>query len=393
MDNRVKTELDKMFLLMERMDNHYTLDESLEMENRIENKRESYTDLNQFLSDVNLGRSFVGLCYIQGYETRKIYPTNKETNPINGMTQADSIKDELGKLDKNSRIYGKINSLVKDSEFTNPTGRTYAGNKSMKTPYFSGIIKITNYVFNWGNKSSMMDFYNKNKEEEKKLRQKYGFGKMDSEYGTDDWRRRDLYHGTGISPEESDNTKKNPYRGVIDANNSLFGEVYDDGSGNDYDKITTRNDGTQYQKKAFRFAIKNIEKQWSQYCLVDARGEIDYVSSNLGKLMQKNSGVFNDIKKHIVPEMSQDEKDFINALSELRYNNFLAEKTWVTDNIAYIVACEYDPRTQTRRYVRYINPDLEINSINVNQGELKEIVDKEIAKTEIAVKYKKDAAE
>lgn len=70
-------------------------------------------------------------------------------------------------------------------------------------------------------------------------------------------------------------------------------------------------------------------------------------------------------------------------------NRNLAEKTWLTDHIAYIVACEYDPRTSTRRYVRWINPDIEIDKFPVNQSELKKIVSDEIAETETAVRYSK----
>ena len=393
MDNRVKTELDKMFLLMERMGKHYTLDESLEMEDRIEHKRDTYTDLNQFLSEVNLSRSFVGLGYVQGYEARKIYPTNAEVNPSNGMTQADSIKNAFNKLDKNSRAWSKVNALVNDTEFTTPTGRLYAGNRSMKTQHFAGIIKITNYVFNWGEKTDLSDFYNKYHKDVEDTRSKYGFGKNDADYAPDDWRRGDMYRGLGLSPESSNSPLRNSYRKVIDAKNSLFGDVYDDGSGIDQDRMATRRDGSQYQKQAFRFELKNIEKQWSEYCLVDIKGEIDEVEPTLGRIIGKNPSEFSDLRKKIVPQMSQDEKDFINAISQIESNRALAEKTWITDNIAYIVAGEYDPRTNTRRYVRYINPNIEIDKINVNENELKAIVEKEIAKTETVVKYKKQAAE
>ena len=393
MDNRLKKELDKMFLLMERMDNHYTLDESLEMEDRVEKTRDTYTNLDQFLSEVKLGNSFVGLGYIQGYEARKIYPTNQEVNPKIGLSQADSIKNGFGKIEKTSRLWNKMNNLVNDPEFTTPTGRLYSGNRSMKTQHFSGIIKITNYVFNWGEKSRLEDFYNKYYDDIKKARLAAGFGKNDSDYAVDDWRRNDMYRGLGSTPEKGTSNLVNSYRKVLDADNSLYGDVYDDGSGQDLDRITTRKDGTQYQKRAFRFALKNIEKQWSEYCLVDINGEIDEVEPTLGQIIGKNPSEFSDLRKKIVPQMSQDEKDFINTISQLELSKSLAEKTWLTDNIAYIVAGEFDPRTKTRRYVRYINPNLTIDKINVNENELKSVVEKEIAKTETVVRYKKTAAE
>ena len=85
--------------------------------------------------------------------------------------------------------------------------------------------------------------------------------------------------------------------------------------------------------------------------------------------------------------MQQDEVDFINNIAQVESDRNLAEKTWLTDHIAYIVACEYDPRTSTKRYVRWINPDIEIDKFTVNQNELKTIVSDEIAETETVVRY------
>lgn len=394
MDNRVKKELDKMFLLMERMDKHYTLDESLEMEDRIEHKRDTYTDIDQFLSDVNLGKSFVGLGYVQGYEARKIYPTNSEINKNLGMTQADSIKAGFNKMDKSSRVWNKMNAMVSDPEFTTPTGRLYAGNRSMKSQHFAGIIKITSYVFNWGDTSSLSDFYDKYHKDVEKARLSAGFGKNDSDYAVDDWHRNDMYKGIGSTPTSTSNSPlRNSYRKSIDAKNSLYGDVETDAFGNDVDRMSTRKDGTQYQKRAFRFGLKNVQKQWAKYCLVDMNGEIDEVDSTLGQVIGKNPSEFSDLRKKIVPQMSQDEKDFINAIYQIDSNRAIAEKTWLTDHIAYIVAGEFDPRTGTKRYVRYINPNIEIDTINVNQNELKPIIDNEIKDTEMVVRYVRPAAE
>jgi len=390
MDNRVKTELDKMFLLMERMDKHYTLDESLELEDRIEHKRETYTDLNQFLSDVNLGSSLVGLGYVQGYEARKIYPTNQEVNPSIGLSQADSIKGGFGKLDKSSRVWGKINNLINDPEFTNPTGRAWGGNRSMKTPHFAGIIKITNYVFNWGQTSSIGNLYDKYNKDVENARLAGGFGKDNSDYDPNDWHRNGMYKGIGSLPEIEDNNKPG-YHQKLDAKNNLYGFSTKKG---DTPIFTTKADGTQYQKQAFRFGLKNIEKQWAKYCLVDMNGDVDEVENSLGPILGKIPSDFTDLRKKIVPQMAQDEKDFINAISKIENERALADKTWLTDHIAFIVAGEYDPKTRTRRYVRFINPNIEIDTFKtLNTNELQPIIDKEIKDTEIAVRYVRPAAE
>ena len=191
-----------MMLLMERMDNHYTLLESAEMEDRIERQRETYTDLNQFLSDVNLGSSFVGLCYIQGYEAKKIYPTNPEVDK-NGFTQADRIKNGFNKMDKSSRGWGKLNNMINDPEFTAPTGRKYKDNRSMASNHFVGVIKITNYVFNWGGAENWAEFNKKYFDSVKNKRIAGGFGKNDADYAPDDWHRDPMFHGIGEKPDKT----------------------------------------------------------------------------------------------------------------------------------------------------------------------------------------------
>ena len=130
MNKDAQNELNKMLSLMERMEKHLTLSEAVE-EEKIEHTRETYTDLDQFLQDVNLGSSFVGLGYIQGYEAKKIYPTNPKL--IKGASQADTIKAALAKTDTSSRLYPKLSGLVNDKEFTNPEGRAFDGFRTGET--------------------------------------------------------------------------------------------------------------------------------------------------------------------------------------------------------------------------------------------------------------------
>lgn len=387
MDIRVKKELDKMLLLMERMDNHHTLMEAMEKEERIEHTRDTYTDIDQFLQDVNLGRSFVGLCYIQGYEIKKIYPTNPEVDK-NGMTVADRIRGGVGKMDQTSRGWGKLNGLINDPEFTKPTGRLYAGNRSMANNPFAGILKITNYVFNWGGASEWGKFNKDYFQGVQNARISGGFGKPDSSYPQDDWHRNPMYHGIDIRPESSTGGRES-YGQRLDAKNSIYG--FSDAFGNAV--YSSKPDGTQYQKRAFKFGLKDITKQWSKFCIVDGSGEIDDIEQSLGAVFGKLPGEFTDLRKKITMQMKQDEIAFINNISALDSNYNRAKKVWLLDNVAYIVASEVDPITHTRRYVRYINPDITIDKINVDPSEMKAIVEKEISKTETAVKYKIAAEE
>lgn len=374
MEKAAKKELEKMFLLMERMDSHYTLSEALTAEERIESKRDTYTDLDQFLKDVNLGSSFVGLGYIQGYEGNKIYPTNPDKN------QGAGIQAALGKMDKASRGYRKLSGILSDPEFSNPTGRAYGGHRAMASQHFAGVIKITNYVFNWGNSSKYGDFMREYFQSREDARALAGFGKNDSDYAADDWHRNDMYGGIGLTPVSS-KAMVNGYHQVLDPTNSIYG--FSDPNKNPV--MSTKADGSQYQKRAFKFGLKDIEKQWTKYCLVDTKGEIDDIESSLGPILGKLSSGFTDLRKKIVPQMKADEVNFINAISQIDKNHALAEKIWLTDKIMYIVA--YD-RSQ-KRYVRYINPDIDIEKFPVDANELKAVVDKELKETETVVKYKK----
>ena len=369
MQNEAKKELEKMLLLMERMDNHYTLSEALEKEERIEHKRDTYTDIDQFLQDVDLGSSFVGLGYIQGYESKKIYPTNPKT--IKGQTQADAIKAGMGKLDKSSRAYSKLNGLVNDTEFTNPTGRAFGGFRSMSTPHFAGVIKMTSYVFNWGGSEKYADYMKNYIDKHDDM--------IDNVFSKASWNTNPIYKNIK-SIQANPSTPKDGYHQRLDAKNSIYG--FSDPNNNPI--YSTKADGTQYQKRVFKMALKNIEKQWSKFCLVDGNGEIDAVDEIMGPAMGKIPGDFNDLRPYIdFSTMKIDEINFINDFSQMEERHAMAKKQWLLDHIMYIVA--YD-RAQ-KRYVRYINPDVEIDAVNVNRQELSNMVKGELKDTEYAVKY------
>ena len=131
-------------------------------------------------------------------------------------------------------------------------------------------------------------------------------------------------------------------------------------------------------------ALKNIEKQWSKFCLIDNNGEIDAVDETVGPAMGKLPGEFKDLRPYVdFSTMKMDEINFIYNFSQIEENYANANKNWLTDHIMYIVA--YD-RTQ-KRYVRYINPDVTIDEFNIDQNELKTVINDELKDTVTAVKY------
>lgn len=270
MNKEAKQQLAEMQLLMERMDGHMTGRE-VEMRKVMINEnlgigRREMNSFDELINEIDLGRSFVGLAYIQTYEADKIYPEK------NGFK--NSLNAEIGKLDPNSRIGKKMNDFLNNPEYTNPSGRGYTFDKtqgtikSMASSSVAGVVKITNYVFNWGNAENLANFLDKYRLKRLELRNKYGFGKDDTDYANDDWRRKidekgkPVYGGIGLNPLSADK-RTNPdgtpvvpaFHQLLHPDVSLYGDT--DSYGNP--KYSTRADGSQYQKRVIKMGISDIK--------------------------------------------------------------------------------------------------------------------------------------
>lgn len=394
MNKGAKRELAQMFSLMERMDKHLTLNEAEFEKMLMEDDsvgRVDFQSLDELVNTMDIGRSFVGLGYIQGYSNSnndgpvKIYPT-KDNFDTDFRQKVDSV-------DPNSRVYGKLNNMINDPEYSNPTGRMYAGNRSMASTHFQGVVKITNYVFNWGDAESLSNFYEKNRNNVARIRKNHGFGESDDFYDNDDWRRRtnksgkSVYGGLGANP--SYDTRKNPdgsdVVGPFHMKLNPLVSIY--GDNDTYGKATfrTRPDGSQYQRRALRFGLGNINNQWEHFCLVDNNGEVDEVENSLAAIFHKRS-VPQDLRKLIDAQTQQDEVNFINDLQNEINRQSEAEKTWLEDNIAYIVGKGVDRYTGERKLFRWVNKNIVIDRINVDPQELQPVIDAEVQRAYKEVK-------
>jgi len=386
MNKEAKYEINSMLSLMERMDKHLTLKEA-EFEKALLQEdanigRMEFQSLDDLVNTMDIGRSFVGLGYIQGYSNSnndgpvKIYPKKDNFDT--------EFRGEISKVDPNSRVAGKLNNMVNDPEYLNPTGRAYAGAKSMANSFFQGVVKITNYVFNWGDSDSWNNFLEKNRLNIAGIRMKHGFGDGDN-YADDDWRRRvsktgkSVYNGLGANPEYEPKKNpdgsdvKGPYHQLLNPLVSLYGDTDTYGK----PKMSTRADGTEYQKRAFKFGMGNINNQWEHYCLVDNNGEVDEVENSLAAIFHKRS-MPQDLRKLIDAQTQQDEINFINDLqAEINRQNE-ANKTWIEDNIAYIVGKGVNKITGEKNLFRWVNKNIVIDRINVKPQELKPIIDAEV---------------
>lgn len=386
MNKEGKQQLAEMQLLMERMDSHMTGRE-VEMRKAMINEdlgigRRDMNSFDELINEIDLGRSFVGLAYIQAYEASKVYPEK------NGFK--NSLNTEIGKLDPNSRLGKKMNGFLQHPEFANPTGRGYTFDKtqgvikSMASLPFAGVVKITNYVFNWGNAENYGNFLEKYRLKKLDLRNKFGFGKDDADYASDDWRRKvdekgnPIYGGIGLNPQSNDNRKGfvSSFHQLLHPDVSLYGDTDTDGN----PRYTTRPDGSQYQKRVIKMGLSDVKKQWSDYLLVDENGEVDAVEKSLSALFSKPSAP-TDLLKKITAQMSQDEQDYIRGLQAINDEEFYSTKTWYEDNVLYIVGNGKSRITGEKTAFRWVNKNLVLDKININPNEIQPIIDAEIKRT------------
>lgn len=373
MNKEAKQQLAEMQLLMERMDSHMTGREANMRKELLKEDlgigRRNINTLDELVNEIDLGHSFVGLAYVQAYAADKVYP--KKPNYDSNM------RSEIGKIDPNSRLAGKMNAFLNDKEYTNPTGKPYAGLNRMASNNFGGILKITNYVFNWGNAESLANSYEKQRLAVADLRRKFGFGEDEASYDTNDWRRKvdekgnPLYGGLGANPESKGGKRTPTYTQLLHPDISLYGDTDADGN--------SRYDSNGKQKRVIKMVLANVNKQWSDYCFVDNNGEIDAVSSSLANLISK-AKLSPSLVNTITPQMSKDEKDFIMAMDELNKNQERSRKMWLEDNILYIIGTGKSRITGEKVPFRWVNPNIIIDKINVDPTELQQIINSEVQK-------------
>ena len=139
--------------------------------------------------------------------------------------------------------------------------------------------------------------------------------------------------------------------------------------------MSTDANGNQYQKRLLKLGLGNTDTQWSAYCIVDTKGEIDDVESSLAKLFFKVS-LPKDIRASITAQMSQDEQNARNKIAALTSNFAASEKRFVLDNIAYITGEGVDKITGEKVPFRWVNKNIELDKFYVDPNEMQGIITK-----------------
>lgn len=375
MAKEIDYELQKMLNLMGRMDQHMTGSEAQALNEAARSDlgigRINYSDIDDFFNNVKIGKgTFVGISYLQGYEAQKIYPLK------NGFE--DKLRGEYDKMEDN-RGKGKIEALLNNPELKTPTGRANSGFRSVANSNIQGYIKATNYVLNWTDAEGYKNAFEKNRLDNAEIRRKFGFGEEDSFYADDDWHRNPIHGGIFANKPSTDKRKTDNGNNVVAAYSQLLNpeiSMYGDNDSEGNPRMTTRPDGTQYQKRAFKLVLNNVHNQWAHYYLVDNNGEIDAVANNLAYLFTKAPQT-SALRKKITDQMSKDEVEYINAMADLEDRFAKQTKTFNSENILCIVATGTDRYTGEKLSYRWINPDININKIQVDPNELDKIVSQE----------------
>ena len=376
-----KSQLNEMKSLIKRMENPQSGWATLISESLDEYKdttglgRQEFTNFDEFMGAIDpIGGQFVGVGYIQNYETGKLYP---EKPAGEGITTKDALANFQSGLGADNRMSGKIGGLLQHPEMTTPTGR--AANfktlgksfKSMKEGNpFSSILKVTTYNFQWRNYANAVADKNSGIGD---IRAKYGFGQTDDMYPEDDWRRNPDFGGVGrlaaYEPKRNDDgsEKVRPYSKQINPAFNVYGD--NDEFGNDrLDGVAK--DGSHYQKRIMKSLIP-MGNGNSIFCTIDANGEIDDIDKNLFKLLGGKQSSFASAK--ITDEMAADEKAFRQEMAD--FENKTYNPQWLLDNIAYMVGVGKDKRTGERVPYRFVNTNIILNyQVEINQDELAKVV-------------------
>lgn len=181
------------------------------------------------------------------------------------------------------------------------------------------IIKIGRYNFNWRDKEANARDWERRDNMELDIRRKYGFGKDDTEYAENDWRRNPKYGGVGI-------------RRVIASGKQGIARYQ-----GDHDTLYTHIDNNG--KMAIRQQLAQRNGDQSKWYFVDGTGVMSELPNEVVNFLRfaykqvKTSDGTVDID-----QMEEDERNFKAEIEALQKKNSNEIKTLLMDRILYMVA-------------------------------------------------------
>ena len=197
------------------------------------------------------------------------------------------------------------------------------------------IIKIGRYNFNWRDKEANARDWERRGNMELDIRRRYGFGKDESEYAENDWRRNPKYGGLGV-------------RRVISSGKQGIAKYQ-----GDHDTLYTHIDNNG--KIAIRQQLAQRNGDQSKWYFIDEAGimtempkEAIYFLRDAYKHVKTSDGVA-DLEK-----MEEDERNFKREIKELRDKNKHEIKQLLMERIIYMVATTVNNQGE-HEPVAYVN--------------------------------------
>lgn len=197
------------------------------------------------------------------------------------------------------------------------------------------IIKIGRYNFNWRDKEANARDWERRDNMELDIRRKYGFGKDESEYAENDWRRNPKYGGVGVRRVVKSGTQGIArYQGEHD---TLYTHIDNNG------------------KMAIRQQLAQRNGDHSKWYFVDEAGVMSELPKEVVDFLRF---AYKDVKNKKgevdINQMEEDERNFMAEIEAFNKKKNSEIKTMVLERILYIVATTVNSQGE-HEPVAYVN--------------------------------------
>ena len=270
--------------------------------------------------------SFVSIGYVNDHEISWGPRTKKKITPTNDAQLTQYIEQLPEGKFKNALIAFQESDKYQAAL---ATGKTAPFNIDGDVH----IVKIGRFIVNWKNPESFAKFYADRSDAEQQVRVKHGFGKDDTEYPEDDWRRK--HAGVGSRPmSKATGRQAAEYKSIGGSGFYTHPE--------DPNKLYIRQIGNP------KASPKPI------WLFIDADGTVSYMDN---KLMAWLTYAYKSSRtvKDEMEEISQEEQDFLNDLKAIK-NMDKSEMKMILDNVLYLTGTTIDDN-KVKEPFTWINDD------------------------------------
>jgi hypothetical protein len=399
----MKQQLNEMKSLIARMENPRTgwgqvLNES---------KQIVATDLINFLSTVQIQEGqFVRLGYIQLYTIPGQYPNEDLYNKMNAIAGDFGVENDMDYAmvsedvtDRARQRYIDFMDKSKNSEWDNPTGRLYKGQRAFNKAIYKYIIKLTKYRLHWQGQTGYAKAQERNTQAYNdmtaKIDPKY-YDELGIQYKDVDADGNEVWHNTPQRPGPS-------YKFIGEPAN--FGVATDtewkgDNETGEYVprniKYRTNAEDPSTQVEIPGYSIRNmlskVEDQEAIFFGVTEEGDIDRIPDSLGRMLYKVSDSYAAKLQDVSLQDDPDKLAQFKMFYDFKKEENMKQKIFKLSNVAYLCATGLDIRTKQKDSFFWVNNEplfLLERTINkekvqytatINVGELEAILKQEASK-------------